>query len=68
MDKFAQGCGSLLEHTRGMRDSISHSVESDAVLVGFGKPYALYHETGTKRMERRGLLATEQGDLAPRRP
>lgn len=63
--RAAEGRGSLLEHTRRMRDSLSYLVESDAVLVGFGRPYAVYHETGTRRMPRRGLLATEQGELAP---
>ena len=48
--------GSLLERSRLMRTSLSHQVDSDSVLVGFGVAYAVYHETGTERMPRRGLL------------
>jgi hypothetical protein len=36
------------------------------VTVGFGRKYALYHEIGTRRMTRRGLLLadTRTGTLA----
>lgn len=41
----------------GLRAGLTHNlVGDDAVEVGFDVPYALYHETGTKHMARRGLL------------
>lgn len=36
--------------------SLSHQVDRTGVTVGFGQPYAAYHEYGAKFMERRGLL------------
>ena len=44
-----------------MRQSLSYTVEGDTVMVGFGKPYALYHEFGTSKMVRRGLLTADPG-------
>jgi len=51
--------GTLLERTRRMRDSLATNVYPDRLEVGFGVPYAGFHETGTKRMPRRGLLAAD---------
>jgi phage gpG-like protein len=36
-------------------------------MVGFGQPDAAYHEFGTEKMHRRGLLFAdpEKGELAP---
>lgn len=51
--------GSLLIREGIMRDSLSHQVEGDAVLIGFGELYAAYHELGTRRMPRRGLLTAD---------
>jgi phage gpG-like protein len=36
-------------------------------MVGFGQPYAAYHEFGTKKMIRRGTLFADpkKGELAP---
>lgn len=48
--------GSLLERSRLMRNSLTYQVQSDSVLLGFGVAYAAYHETGTRKMPRRGLL------------
>jgi phage gpG-like protein len=39
-----------------MLDSLTSDADADYGYVGFGAPYALYHELGTKRMRRRGLL------------
>lgn len=57
--------GTLLQRTGQMRDSLSYQVEGDAVLIGFGVARAAYHEFGTVRMRRRGLLAAdpETGEL-----
>ena len=52
--------GSLLERTRRMRDSLSYDPGEVSVEVGFGVPYALYHETGTRRgLPRRQLLTDD---------
>lgn len=51
--------GSLLERTRRMRDSLTHNATDAYVDVGFGDPVAGYHETGTRRMPRRGLLTDD---------
>lgn len=51
--------GSLLERTRQMRNSIATRVTADSVEIGFGVPYAAYHEFGTVKMARRGLLTAD---------
>lgn len=51
--------GTLLERTGLMRASLSYAATSDQVEIGFGRPYAGYHEFGTKRMPRRGLLTAD---------
>lgn len=49
--------GSLLDRsTNGLLKSLTRRVNPNGVVVGFGKPYAAYHEFGTKKMERRGLM------------
>jgi phage gpG-like protein len=53
--------GSLLDREGHMLGSLSYQVESDGVRVGFGMPYAIYHEFGTVNMARRGILANEVG-------
>jgi phage gpG-like protein len=64
--------GSLLVRTGLMLASLSSSVSGSSVTVGFARPYALYHETGTKRggvlwMPRRGMLTADAvaGTLGP---
>lgn len=51
--------GTLLERTGLMRASLTHEASADQVEIGFGRPYAGYHETGTRRMPRRGLLTAD---------
>ncbi|MDP2433100.1 MAG: phage virion morphogenesis protein, partial [Pseudomonadota bacterium] len=46
----------LLDRTGDMLDSLNYQADGDSVRVGFGLPYAAYHEWGTKHMQRRGLL------------
>lgn len=49
--------GTLMERTRHMRQSITSQVIGGQLLeVGLSAPYAGYHETGTKRMPRRGMV------------
>ena len=51
--------GTLLQRTGQMRDSLSHQVQSTAVSIGFGVERAAYHEFGTDRMPRRGMLTAD---------
>lgn len=51
--------GTLLERSRLMRSSLTHQVQPDSVLIGFGIDRAAYHELGTRKMPRRGLLMAE---------
>ncbi len=50
------GHGTILDHYGDMLASLSHKANEKSVTIGFGQPYAAYHEWGTKHMERRGLL------------
>lgn len=51
--------GSLLEMYGTLLQSLNHQADEDSVIVGFGAPYAVYHEFGTKHMERRGMLSAD---------
>ncbi|WP_175784239.1 phage virion morphogenesis protein [Burkholderia ambifaria] len=51
--------GSLLQRSGMMRDSLSHAASNQGVMIGFGRPYALFHEYGTRRMIRRGILMAD---------
>lgn len=53
------GNGKLLDRYGTMLESLSYQVQGDTVTVGFGQPYAVYHEWGTKHMPRRGLLMAD---------
>lgn len=57
----------LLDRYGDMIRSLGYQADTLSVSVGFGQPYAAYHEFGTERMPRRGLLTAdpEQGTLAP---
>jgi len=57
----------LLDRYSHMLDSRSSKADKNSVRIGFGQPYATYHEYGTKHMPRRGLLFAdpEAGTLAP---
>ncbi len=57
----------LLDRYGDMLLSLSNEATKDSVRIGFGQPYATYHEFGTKHMPRRGLLFAdpEAGTLAP---
>lgn len=46
----------LLDRTGDMLCSLNHQADRDSVTVGFGVDYAIYHEFGTKKMPRRGLV------------
>ena len=46
----------LLDRYGDMLASLNHQADATSVRVGFGKPYAAFHEWGTEHMPRRGLL------------
>lgn len=49
----------ILDRYGDMLASLNHRADSDSVRVGFGQPYAAYHEWGTKHMPRRGMLMVD---------
>ena len=51
-----EGRGTLLEYTGRMRDSLTSNADAKSLEVGFGVPYAVYHEVGTSRMPARPVL------------
>lgn len=57
----------LLDRYGDMLSSLSHQADATSVRVGFGQPYAAFHEWGTKHMPRRGLLFADPdaGTLSP---
>lgn len=58
----------LVAHTPGMRTSLSSEADAQSGRVGFGAPHAIYHEFGTRKMARRGLLTANPstGELGAR--
>ena len=46
----------LLDRYGDMLLSLNHKADATSVRIGFGKPYAAFHEWGTERMPRRGLV------------
>lgn len=50
------GHGRLLDRYGDMLEGLSYQASATSVSIGFDKPYATYHEWGTRRMPRRGLL------------
>ena len=57
MDSYPDGGNRrLLDRYGDMLASLSHQADATSVRVGFGQPYAAFHEWGTEHMPRRGLL------------
>ena len=54
-----QGHGFLLDRLGDLLGGISHQADQSSVTYGFDVPYAAYHEFGTDRMPRRGLLTAD---------
>ena len=56
----ADGHNRILDRYGDMLDSLSYQVQpnNNSVRIGFGQPYAVYHEWGSKHMPRRGILTT----------
>ena len=61
------GNSTILDLDGDMLNSLSWQAYATSVTVGFGVPYAAYHEFGTTKMPRRGLLFADpdSGTLAP---
>lgn len=57
----------ILDRYGDMLGSLNWQADASSVRVGFGQPYATYHEWGTKNMPRRGLLFADPdaGTLTP---
>lgn len=51
--------GGLLQRTGLMLASLEAHAEADSVEVGFTRPYAIWHEIGTRRMPRRQMLTDD---------
>jgi phage gpG-like protein len=45
-----------LEHYGTMLELLGWQASDNAVQVGFTQPYAVFHEFGTSKMPRRGML------------
>ena len=58
------GHGSLLDRFGDMLAGLSYHADKTSVRIGFDRPYAKWHEVGTSRMPRRGLLASSNGRLS----
>lgn len=55
------GSGRLLDRFGDMLESLNYDATGDSVRVGFGQHYAVFHEFGTKKMARRGMLLGDPG-------
>lgn len=63
----ANGNRRLLDRYGDMLGSLNHQADASSVRVGFGQPYAVFHEWGTEHMARRGMLFADPdaGTLGP---
>ncbi len=53
------GSGRVLDRYGEMLRNITHTHDDTSATVGFGDPYATFHEYGTRFMARRGLLFSD---------
>jgi phage virion morphogenesis protein len=63
----AGGNRRILDRYGDMLASLNHQATKASVRIGFGQPYAAFHEWGTETMPRRGMLMgdPDAGTLAP---
>lgn len=54
-----KGRGRILYDSGDLLGSLTSRAGRDFAEVGFGQPYAAYHEYGTRKMPRRGLLMAD---------
>lgn len=57
--KYGPGHHRLLDRYGDMLGLLSYDSDPNRVSIGFGHPYATYHEFGTKHMDRRGMLMAD---------
>jgi phage gpG-like protein len=50
------GNSRLLDRYGTMLDGLNHQPNNNSVRIGFAQPYATYHEYGSSKMPRRGML------------
>lgn len=60
--RAAKRGGQTLTHTARLRQSITHRVDNDAVLVGTNVVYGVYHQLGTRTAPARPFLGLDDGD------
>jgi len=58
-NRYPDANESILDRYGDMLDSLSYDATRDSVTIGFGQPYAAYHEYGTVHMPPRGLLTAD---------
>ena len=57
VDRYSEdGNRRLLNRYGDILTSLNHQADTTSARVGFGQPYAAFHEWGTKHMPRRRLL------------
>ncbi|WP_303837479.1 hypothetical protein [Acidovorax soli] len=62
MDRYSEdGNRRLLNRYGDILTSLNHQADTTSARVGFGQPYAAFHEWGTKHMPRRRLLFADPG-------
>lgn len=54
-----EGRGTLLQHMGLLRASLNAEATKDHLVLGMGRSYGPFHETGTSRMVRRGVLLAQ---------
>lgn len=52
-----------LDRYGDLLSSLTYQADDHSVRIGFGNPYARFHEEGTNNMVRRGLLTDGHGNL-----
>lgn len=58
-----KGHKTLLDRYGDMLASLTHQSDNSSATIGFGQPYAQFHETGTKNMVPRRLLTNGGGSI-----
>lgn len=54
--KYGAGNARLLDRSGTMLGSLNYQADPTSVTIGFANDYAVYHEFGTRKMPRRGML------------
>lgn len=57
--RVKEGRGTLLQHMGLLRASLDAEASKDHLVLGLGRSYGPFHELGTRRMVRRGILLAD---------